>query len=107
MKPNSTANLEEEGFSFAGFSYQYFSWIGNPLTRLFRDSKIEDALQDAGIKIYPQAYFAIVGFLFIISILVIEPIVILSGLFFLAPIPLIVLLLGYSLKLVRKIGNND
>jgi archaeal flagellar protein FlaJ len=103
MKKNSEVN-ETSMFSFTGYCYQYFGWIGRGIGRFFRSSKIEDTLQDAGLKIYPQAYFAVIGFFFMLSLLIVLPIVLVSGFFFLLPLPLLVLLLGYG---VPKIARQD
>jgi uncharacterized membrane protein len=52
-------------------------------------------LRDAGFNFYPPAYFAMIGFIFLIFVGIIIPIVILTGLLYLIPLPLIVILLGY------------
>jgi len=100
---NKTSKDGHEDFSFAGFSYKHFGWIGRAIGKLFSGSGLEDALEDAGVKMYPQAYFALVGFVFLLSILIIVPIAFFSGFFLLLPLPFIVLLVGYAVpKIMRK-----
>ena len=86
-------------FSFASFSYQYFGWMGRLLARAFYSNsriKLEKILQDTGYRIFPQAYFAMAGFIFILSVIVTTSIIILTGFIFIAPAPLLVILLGYA-----------
>jgi len=93
-------------FSFSSFSYQYFNWIGKLLGRAFYSNghvKLEKTLQDTGFKIYPQAYFSMMGFIFIISIILTAFVAILTNFIFIAPAPLLVILLGYAIpKIVAE-----
>jgi len=85
-------------FNFAGFSYRHFDWLGVFISKVFYlngRTKLDETLEDAGLKIYPPAYFAMIGFAFLIFVIAIIPIVILTGLLYLIPLPFIVLLLGY------------
>jgi flagellar protein FlaJ len=94
-------------FSFASFSYQYFNWIGRSLARVFYSNsrvKLEKTLEDAGFRIYPQAYFSVIGLIFILSVILTASVVIFAKLIFLAPTPLLVILLGYA---VPKIAAED
>ncbi|MGA2680946.1 MAG: type II secretion system F family protein [Candidatus Bathyarchaeia archaeon] len=87
-------------FSFASFSYQYFGWMGRLLARAFYSNsrvKLEKILEDTGLKIFPQAYFSVAGFIFILSVILTASIIILTGLIFIAPAPLLVILLGYAI----------
>ena len=89
-------------FSFAGFSYQHFGWMGRGLKKaLYGGSGLDEALEDAGIKIYPEAYYSMVGFLFLIAILIISPIAFLTGFFFIIPAPILVLFFGYAVPEVK------
>jgi len=52
--------MKKNSFSIAGFSYQYFGWMGRVLGKVFYSnshSNLEKTLADAGLKIYPEAYF--------------------------------------------------
>jgi flagellar protein FlaJ len=49
------------------------------------------------LKIYPSAYFAMIGFIFLVSLIVMVPIIVLTGLLYLIPLPFVVLLLGYAI----------
>jgi flagellar protein FlaJ len=85
-------------FSFTSFTYQHFSWMGRLLVRAFYSNshtKLEETLGDTGLRIYPEAYYSTVGFIFLLSIILTVPIIILTRLIFLAPAPLLVILLGY------------
>ena len=85
-------------FSFTGFSYQYFGWMGKVIGKLFfNNSGLAEALQDAGVEIYPEAYYALVGFFFLLGIIVVVPIAILSGMIFLLPAPFLVVFAGYAI----------
>jgi flagellar protein FlaJ len=91
--------------SFSGFVYKYFNWFGGPLSRVFFSNghaKVEEALEDAGIKMYPQAYFSLVGFLFIVVMIITVPTAILTGLLPILLVPLLVILLGYAVPNVMS-----
>ena len=86
-------------FSFASFSYQYFDWMGRILAKAFYSNsrvKLEKILEDGGLRIFPQAYFAMAGFIFILSVILTASIIILTGFIFIAPTPLLIILLGYA-----------
>ncbi len=88
--------------SFAGFSYQYFGWTGTALKKAFyAGSGLEEALEDAGIRIFPDAYYSMVGFFFLLSLLISIPIALLTGLYFLIPAPILVMFLGYVIPKIK------
>jgi flagellar protein FlaJ len=60
-------------------------------------AKLEETLDDTGLKIYPPAYFSMVGFIFILSVILTVSIVALTKFIFIAPAPLLVILLGYAI----------
>ncbi len=85
-------------FSFSSFSYQHFGWMGRLMARAFYSNdrvKLEEILEDTGLRIYPQAYFSMTGFIFILSIILTAFVIILTRFIFIAPLPLLVILLGY------------
>lgn len=95
----------KESSSFAGFSYQHFGWMGTAMKKAFYGgSGLEEALEDAGVKIFPEAYYSIVGLAFLVSIVITISVVILTKLYFLIPLPLLVMFLGYA---VPKIMTKD
>jgi archaeal flagellar protein FlaJ len=63
----------------------------------FQGSSVEEALEDAGFRMFPMAYYSIVGFFFLLSILIVIPIAVYTGLYFILPIPLIVVCFGYAI----------
>jgi flagellar protein FlaJ len=94
-------------FSIMSFSYRHFGWLGRIMGRAFYSNshaKLEETLADAGLRIYPEAYFSLVGFLLVLSIIVTVPIILLTGLFLLALAPLLIMPLGYA---VPKIMAHD
>jgi len=95
----------ENASSFAGFSYQHFGWMGAAMEKAFYGgSGLDEALEDAGVKIFPGAYYSIIGLAFLISILVSFPIAVLTKLYFLIPVPLLIMFLGYA---VPKVMTKD
>lgn len=93
--------------TLSGFSYQYFSWIGNAFGRLFYSNsrfKLEQTLEVAGFKMYPEAYFSLVGFMFIMVLIAMIPVALLTGLWPVLFLPLLVIPIGY---LVPKIMAHD
>lgn len=97
--------MAKTDFSFLSFSYRHFNFIGEHLGRIYssKHAQLEQALADSGLRIYPPAYYALIGFALILSIAIIIPISVVSGLFFLLPSPLLVLLLGYAIpKIMAK-----
>jgi flagellar protein FlaJ len=92
--------LPKQRFTLTGFTYRYFSWIGNILGRLFYTNdrvKLEQTLDVAGLRLYPQAYFSLIGFVLITVLLAFIPIVMLTGLIPLMLAPLLVIPIGYVL----------
>jgi len=93
-------------FSMTSFCYRHFGWLGRIMGRAFYSNshvKLEEALEDAGLRVYPEAYFSMVGFLFILSIIIVAPILVLTGFIFLVPVPLLIILLGYAIpKIIAK-----
>ena len=93
--------------TLTGFTYQYFSWIGNIFARLFYSNKkfkLEETLEVAGLKMYPDAYFSLIGFIFILVLIALIPIIILTGLFPLLLAPLLVIPIG---SIIPKIMASD
>ena len=93
--------------SLTGLAYQYFSWIGNLFAKLFYQNKrfkLEQTLDVAAIKIYPDAYFSLIGFIFLIVIITLIPIAFLTGLY---PIPLAALIVIPLGSLIPKIKARD
>lgn len=87
-------------FSLAGLSYRYFSWLGRALSRLFYANehvKLAETLEDAGLKVNPEAYYSIVGFFLVFSIIMTVPLVILLNFLPLLLAPFLVILLGYAI----------
>ncbi len=101
MKKGEKTKTSNE-FSFAGFSYQYFGWMGSALKKAFYGgSGLDEALEDAGIRIYPDAYYSIVGFLFLIALIIVLPVAFLTRFFFIIPAPFLVMFLGYAIPQIK------
>jgi flagellar protein FlaJ len=101
MNKTTAANTRDKS-SFASFSYQYFGWTGTALKKAFyKDSGLEEALEDAGIKIFPDAYYSMVGFVFLLSLLITIPIALVTRLYFLLPAPILVMFLGYAIPKIK------
>jgi flagellar protein FlaJ len=98
-----TAKLE---FSITSFSYRHFGWMGRILGRAFYSNshtKLETTLDDTGLRIYPEAYFSLIGFILILSVIVTIPIVLFTGFILLVPAPILVILLGYAIpKIIAR-----
>lgn len=95
-----TAKLE---FSIISFSYRHFGWLGRIIGRAFYSNghaKLEDALDDAGLRIYPEAYFSLIGFLLILSVIVTVPIILFTGLILLVLAPILIIPLGYAIPTI-------
>ena len=97
---------KQQQTNITGFSYQHFSWIGNALAKLYSNKRIQldKTLEVAAIKTYPEAYYSLVGFSFIVVLAALIPVAVLSGLY---PLPLAsfaVILIG---MLVPKIKARD
>lgn len=93
--------------SLVAFTYKYFSWIGNLFGKLFYSNsrvKLEQTLEVAGLRLFPDAYFSLIGFVFIIVLCIFIPVTILTGIIPLILVPLGVILIGY---MVPKILARD
>ncbi|HDJ89283.1 MAG TPA: hypothetical protein ENG40_01145 [Thermoprotei archaeon] len=53
--------------SFIGFTYAFFGWLGKILLKIFRGTR--DDIKASGLKIYPEAYASLIGFIFIITLI--------------------------------------
>ena len=101
MKKKDEEPKSNSKFSFAGFSYQHFGLLGRAMKKAFYGgSGVDEALEDAGVRIYPDAYYCIVGFLFLLSFIIVLPIVILTGAWFIIPVPFLIVFLGYAIPKV-------
>jgi len=92
--------VDKQELSLTGFTYRYFYWSGKILSRIFYTNeyvKLKETLEDAGLKIYPEAYVSLIGFFFILSIVISIPIILITGFIFLAFIPFFIILLGYAI----------
>ncbi len=89
-------------FSFLSFSYRYFSAVGSKISKLYSNehTKLDQALADSGLRMYPPAYYAFIGFALVVSLIVTIPIALLSGAFWLFAAPPFVLLLGYLIPTI-------
>jgi flagellar protein FlaJ len=88
-----TKKQKQKG-TLTGFAYQYFSWLGNFFAKVFYSSKrfnLEGTLDVAGLKMYPDAYFSLIGFIFVVVFIVFIPITLLTGFLPLLLAPLIVI----------------
>jgi flagellar protein FlaJ len=91
----------------ASFCYRYFGWMGKALSKTLYSNghfKLEESLEDAGLRIYPEAYFSIIGFFLILSIIVTVTFVMFTGLIYLVFIPFVIIFLGY---VIPKIAAHD
>jgi flagellar protein FlaJ len=91
--------LSKKRFTITGFTYQYFRWVGNLIGRLFSNDrvKLEQTLDVAGLKLYPQAYYSLIGFVLVLLLVVFIPITFLTGIIPLILAPLLILPFGYAL----------
>jgi len=99
--------LKKQRTTLTGFAYRRFRGIGNIFARLFYSNsriKLEQTLEVAGLKLYPEAYFSLVGFIFVIVYFAFIPIAVLTGILPLLLTPLLVIPIGY---LVPKIMARD
>jgi flagellar protein FlaJ len=95
---------QKQRSTLTGFTYQYFSWIGNIFAKLFYSNKkfkLEETLEVAGLKMYPDAYFSLIGFIFIVVLIALIPIIILTGLFPLLLTPLLVIPIGSIIPKIK------
>ncbi len=67
----------------------------------FRGSGVEVALEDAGFRMFPMAYYSIVGFFFLLSLLVVVPVAVLTELWFILPLPLLVVCFGVFIPKIK------
>ncbi|MEM2103669.1 MAG: type II secretion system F family protein [Candidatus Bathyarchaeia archaeon] len=96
--------MDRHELSFAGFTYRYFHWSGNFLSRIFYSNeyvKLKETLEDAGMKIYPEAYMSAVGFFFILAFLIVIPVTVFTGFLPLLCVPFLVILLGYAVPKIK------
>jgi flagellar protein FlaJ len=85
-------------FTLSGFSYQHFNSLGQFFGRVFYQNNhahLEDLLEDAGLKIFPEAYYSMIGFVFILLLVLVTPISIILRIYPLVLAPLLVIPLGY------------
>ena len=98
---------KQQGGGLAGFSYRYFSWLGNALGNALYSKKriqLDKTLEVAAIKTFPEAYYSLIGFAFILSMVALIPIAAVTGLYPLPLFSLLVILLG---PLIPKIKARD
>jgi flagellar protein FlaJ len=90
--------------SIAGLAYQGFGWLSKGLLWLLyggRLSRLRDQLEAAGMRIYPEAYLSVIGLFLIVTGASAAVLIILTGLFPLVLAPVMVLLIGYALPVVK------
>ncbi|MEM1673645.1 MAG: type II secretion system F family protein [Candidatus Bathyarchaeia archaeon] len=90
--------------SLTGLAYQGFWWLSNILVKILYggdSSKLRDALETAGIRIYPEAYLSVVSLFLIVSSAVSAVTILLTRFYPIALAPIIVLLIGYSLPSIK------
>ena len=90
--------------SLAGLAYQGFWWLSKGLLLLLyggRPSRLRDQLEAAGMRIYPEAYLSLVGLFLIATSALAVAVIALMGLFPLALLPVMVLLVGYALPSIK------
>ncbi|MEM2607425.1 MAG: type II secretion system F family protein, partial [Candidatus Bathyarchaeia archaeon] len=90
--------------SFTGLTYQSFWWLSNILIKIFyggNSSRLRDSLEAAGIRIYPEAYLSLIGLFLVISVAASAALIWLTGLYPIAIVPIIILLIGYALPSVK------
>ena len=90
--------------SIAGLAYQGLWWLSKGLLLLLyggRPSRLRDQLEAAGMRIYPEAYLSLVGLLLIVTSALAAVLIVLTGLFPLALLPVVVLLVGHALPSIK------
>ena len=100
MKTAAQSLTSKSIFSFSGFSYKYFNFLGRLFSRVFYSNsyvKLDEALSDAGLRIYPEAYYSMIGLVFLITVVLTIPLVVFTQILLLIPLPLIMILLGYAI----------
>jgi flagellar protein FlaJ len=90
--------------ALTGFAYRHFSWLGNVFARLFRRFKLDQTLEVAAIKTYPDAYYSLIGLVFLIILVALIPVAVLTALYPILPSPLLVIPILLSPLLVIPIG---
>ena len=103
VMPSEPENDRSQNFSFLGFIYRYFGWFGVFVSKVFyitKRSRLDEKLEDAGFRIFPDAYFSLIGFIFLICYIPLIPITIVTGLIPLLLLPFIVILLGYAIPII-------
>ena len=94
-----------DSFSFAGFSYKHFWWMGAALKKAFYSgSGLEEALEDAGVRIFPDAYYSMVGLVFLLTLVISVIAAVFTKLYFILPLPIIVMFFGFA---VPKVMTTD
>ena len=98
------AKQSKQKGTLTGFAYRHFYWMGNIFARLFYSNKrfkLDQTLEVAGIKTYPDAYYSLIGFVFIIVLVALIPIAVLTGLYPILLSPLLVIPIGSLLPKIR------
>ena len=101
------AKQSKQKGTLTGFAYRHFYWMGNIFARLFYSNKrfkLDQTLEVAAIKTYPDAYYSLIGFVFIIVLVALIPIAVLTGLYPILLSPLLVIPIG---SLLPKIKAHD
>jgi flagellar protein FlaJ len=90
--------------SIAGLAYQRFGWLSKGLLWLLyggSSSKLRDRLEAAGMRIYPEAYLSVVGLFLVLASALAAAVVALTRFIPVLVLPVIVLLLGYALPIIK------
>jgi len=98
------AKQSKQKGTLTGFAYRHFYWMGNIFARLFYSNKrfkLDQTLEVAGIKTYPDAYYSLIGLVFIIVLVALIPIAVLTGLYPILLSPLLVIPIGSLLPKIR------
>ena len=98
------AKQSKQKGTLTGFAYRHFYWMGNIFARLFYSNKrfkLDQTLEVAAIKTYPDAYYSLIGFVFIIVLVALIPIAVLTGLYPILLSPLLVIPIGSLLPKIR------
>jgi flagellar protein FlaJ len=101
------AKQSKQKGTLTGFAYRHFYWMGNIFARLFYSNKrfkLDQTLEVAAIKTYPDAYYSLIGLVFIIVLVALIPIAVLTGLYPILLSPLLVIPIG---SLLPKIKAHD
>ncbi|MEM2905542.1 MAG: type II secretion system F family protein [Candidatus Bathyarchaeia archaeon] len=59
--------MAKPGFTFSGFAYAHFRWMGRAVGRVFKPEFLTGTLEAADIRIYPEAYACMIGFLMVLT----------------------------------------